>query len=512
MPVASIAPTAQLENEVLRLSRERAWISTENQLLNEIMDGSAAEGAVRLLRRLVPRPADGLALLSDVCESVPITISARGTALPVEFASAAIGQSLERLNSESVVLHISEHAPQNAFELLLIPIKEGDTLVAVLATTALWPGGLRRTEQLDILKRLGLTIVRRFRHERELYQHQQELWLTREMLRLKLMTDRATEQPLETLGQFASGLCVAAGMDRAVLYLDSRRTNDEVKPVVEAGMALPPTVASKWRTHEDKLAVTSRSKLQPEWYDKQALSLIGINSLWGHALAWPLQSDGRQLGTLIVSRAGDEEVSHQNRHLLEWSAELLAQTLRRIYQDAAIRRQARHDGLTDLANRRTFDTLLAGEIDRVRLRLSEECSLLLADLDRFKSINDRYGHQAGDEVLRTTAQLLREQVGRMRVGERSLLARYGGEELAILLPGVGVSGAMRIAEEIRAAIEQKIIPVGDQQLGITTSIGVASCPHDGFTAENLVAAADAALYRAKSEGRNRVCRPIEAGS
>ena len=125
-------------------------------------------------------------------------------------------------------------------------------------------------------------------------------------------------------------------------------------------------------------------------------------------------------------------------------------------------------------------------------------------------INDHHGHQAGDEVLRVIARSLREQVGRMRMGERSLLARYGGEELAILLPGVGTAGALRVAEELRAAIECLAIVFGDKRLAVTVSIGVASCPLHGMGSTELVEAADVALYRAKSEGRNRVCRPIDS--
>jgi len=175
-----------------------------------------------------------------------------------------------------------------------------------------------------------------------------------------------------------------------------------------------------------------------------------------------------------------------------------------------MQRLARHDGLTDLTNRRTFDTLLAGEVERVRLHLSRECSLLMLDLDRFKLINDTHGHPAGDEVLRVVAQLLREHVGCMREGEQSVLARYGGEELAVLLPGVGLAGALRLAWELRAAIEARVIPFQGKLLGVTISIGAACCPDHSQSAASLVSAADNALYRAKSSGRNCVCQPIES--
>ena len=146
----------------------------------------------------------------------------------------------------------------------------------------------------------------------------------------------------------------------------------------------------------------------------------------------------------------------------------------------------------------------------VILGLSSECSLLLADLDRLKSINDTHGHPAGDEVLRVVAQLLREHVGRMRSGERSVLARYGGEELVVLLPGVGLAGALRLAAEIRLAVEQRAIPFQNKSLRVTISIGAASCPRHAMTPADIISAADQSLYRAKSEGRNRVCQPEDA--
>ncbi len=524
---------SQLEAEVVRLGREHAQIAAENQLLNEMIGRSGQAGASRFLRRLVPQVTDGLAALLDVSTSSPIMLAIRGTSVNPNSAISISERAMDQLQRESLLVRRFEvHASaegrpgriaihdssagleRNAIdrvrsgEMFLIPIKEDDRLAGVLATTAIWPGGLRRNEQVEMLGRLGRTLVRQFQQERQLDQHQTELWLAKEMLRLKSMTDRATDQPLETLGEFIAELCDAVEMDRAALFLVSRRAGEAAEPVVEAGAALPPTIAQEWRRHENQLAEGSLAAVQGELFTKPRLESMGFNTLWGQAVAWPLQSAGKRLGTLVMSRRNKDRLPEKNQRLIEWSADLLAQTLRRIYRDAAIRRQARHDGLTDLANRRTFDTLLAGEVDRVRLGLTEECSLLLADLDRFKCINDRHGHQAGDEVLRVIAQLLREHVGRMRVGERSLLARYGGEELAILLPGVGTSGALRVAEEIRVAIERLAIVFGDKRLGVTVSIGVASCPMHGLGAADLVASADAALYRAKSEGRNRVCRPL----
>jgi diguanylate cyclase (GGDEF)-like protein len=529
----------RLEAEVIRLRHERRQFAAQNELLNEIIGRDGPSSASRFLRHLVPSPTDGVAALVDLSTPAQTLLAFRGSALDadtrilipddlqVELQTqreplAVRDYQLRTIDGGSPLLAIQDIVPESdlgmssskhmtAGKLYVVPIREEDRLAGILISTSLGPAGPHARQQVEVVGRLGQMILLRCQQERQLASHQSELRLTQDMLRLKAVTDRATDQPLETLGEFTSGLCDAAGFDRAALFLASRRDGDATEPTVEAGQPLPPTVAVEWRRHETRLALSSVQSVRCDVVDGGRLESLAINTLIGQATVLPLHSSGRRLGVLVLSRRARDPLPDTSLKLVEWSAELLAQTLCRIYRDAAIRRQARHDGLTDLANRRTFDTLLAGEIDRVRIGLSEECSLLLADLDHFKLVNDQYGHQAGDEVLRVTAQLLREHVGRMRVGERSLLARYGGEELAVLLPGVGTAGALRVAEEIRMAIETLAIKFGDTRLGVTVSIGVACCPLHGMCAAELVKSADSALYRAKSEGRNRVCRPPDHG-
>lgn len=518
-----------LQNEVLRLSRERAKVSSENQLLAEIIGHDGPTAASRLLRRLIPRSAEAGAAFFELVSDRPVPLAARG--LPLDI-SCLTEQCIQQLKRDAIVVtripgmpttkpearsgFRDQHElpagsqptePESDCDLFLVPIKHEEQVIGILATTCLWPFGIRPQEQVDILGRLGQTILRRFLHERTFCQHQRDLKLTKEMLRLKSKTDKVSERPLESLGELLAGLCEAIQMDRAALYLVSRREEDIAEPVVHAGTSFPLTVGLEWQRHEVRLASVTASAITPQRFDSQRLASLGIATLWGQAIVCPLQSTGQRLGTLILSRRNPDQLVDLEQKLVDFSSELLVQALQSIHRDAAIRRQARHDGLTDLANRRTFDTLLAGEIDRVRLGLSDECSLLLADLDRFKSINDEHGHQAGDEVLKSVAQLLRERVGRTRIGERSLLARYGGEELAVLLPGVGIAGALRVAEEIRASIERMPISFGNKRLKVTISIGAASCPSHGLRSADLISAADSALYRAKTQGRNRVCQP-----
>ena len=513
-----------LEAEVRRLNRERSLARFENQLLSEIVQrDDASSSAEALLRRLVPQSSQNFAALIDVSQTPSKLIASRGLSDSMRESLAVPIQILERLRVEPWLFFAREETSRSGIlaslvvpihrtvdDVWLIGIKDGSELVAVLVTNVLWPAAAPRDEQLDLLSRVGQTLARLNVRDRELKHRDDELRASRDMLTLRTIADRATDQPLETLGQFACRLRESVAMDRASLFLLSRRTDDVSEPVVSGGSPLSALIEPTWKRHESKMAWHAMTYQRGGLFDSSRLYKLGIDTLIGSAAAWPLIHEERLLGAIVLTRASNHSMADGHNRLLEWSADLLANTLHRVFDEAAIRRQARHDGLTDLTNRRTFDTLLAGEMDRVRLGLSSECSLLLADLDRFKSINDTHGHPAGDEVLRVVAQLLREHVGRMRSGERSVLARYGGEELAVLLPGVGLAGALRLAEEIRLAVEQRAIPFQNKSLGVTISIGAASCPRHAMTPIDIISAADQALYRAKSEGRNRVCQPDDA--
>jgi len=157
------------------------------------------------------------------------------------------------------------------------------------------------------------------------------------------------------------------------------------------------------------------------------------------------------------------------------------------------------DELTRLYNRRFFDQSLGVEFERAR-RYERALTLLLADIDHFKRINDSFGHPAGDVVLRNVAEFL---AGAIRKSDTA--ARFGGEEFAILLPEIHGAGGLAVAEKIRTRIAESTIEVDGNQLNVTVSIGVAS--FDGFNRTSpaeLLRATDSALYAAKNGGRNCV--------
>lgn len=159
------------------------------------------------------------------------------------------------------------------------------------------------------------------------------------------------------------------------------------------------------------------------------------------------------------------------------------------------------DGLTGLYNRGHFDERLAAEV-AFSLRHGTPLSLILIDIDHFKQINDRFGHQAGDAALQQVGDVLQKSVR-----TEDLVARFGGEEFAVVARGIDVAGATAFAERIRALISRSNLLHGGASIAMTASLGVAHSHWSGATlkAAALVAAADQALYAAKHGGRNRVC-------
>jgi diguanylate cyclase (GGDEF)-like protein len=166
------------------------------------------------------------------------------------------------------------------------------------------------------------------------------------------------------------------------------------------------------------------------------------------------------------------------------------------------------DELTGLYNHRYFLSRLSEEVARSS-RVMAPLSLLFGDIDHFKRVNDTHGHQNGDVVLQYVAQSLRDSVegssALLRLRKSDVVARYGGEEFAILLPGARAHGAEVVAERMRSAIASSsiVLPKG-AEVRLTMSIGVASLPESASDGNDLVRAADHALYQAKDAGRNRV--------
>jgi diguanylate cyclase (GGDEF)-like protein len=155
------------------------------------------------------------------------------------------------------------------------------------------------------------------------------------------------------------------------------------------------------------------------------------------------------------------------------------------------------DGLTGLLNHRTFQERLSDLLSRAE-RHGLKLAIILTDIDHFKKVNDTYGHPVGDQVIKRVAKVLESSVRKIDIA-----ARYGGEELAVVLEGADAAGALQLAERIRQDVAKQVMQSEKGPFSVTLSLGIAACPEDGTDKKQLIERADQALYMAKHSGRNR---------
>lgn len=193
------------------------------------------------------------------------------------------------------------------------------------------------------------------------------------------------------------------------------------------------------------------------------------------------------------------------RRIIQMRESLLVLTRKLDSANQELKRLTSLDGLTGIANRRHFDEVLEREWRRA-MRQEGELSILMCDIDHFKEYNDTYGHLQGDECLRQVASTLASVVDR----GGDLIARYGGEEFVAVMPETSLGGALFVAERMKLAINELALAHSGSPFGhVTLSFGIASAvPMPETAAQTIVGAADRALYQAKADGKNRICRTL----
>jgi diguanylate cyclase (GGDEF)-like protein len=328
------------------------------------------------------------------------------------------------------------------------------------------------------------------------------------------------------------GEAFASGLDRqGVVELMVRTAVDACS--ADAGRALPLDVHALAAVHtgsEDEDVQTALQLVERKIFevrpeagaalletgelpaDTRRMYEVSVDSV--HAIGIPMRaylgarSYAQYVGVVSIARRG-LGFSQSEKDLLEYLTGQAVVSIENADLHETVQRQAVTDELTGLSNVRSLHSALDREIERSR-RFNSPLGLVMLDIDDFKKVNDEFGHQQGDEVLTAVAHVLREHSRDIDVP-----ARYGGEELAVVVPQTDSGGAVQLAERMREAIERLQIARFDHgaPLTITASFGVAEIPASARDKSTLIAAADAALYRAKRAGKNRVERadPVTAG-
>nr|MQY81101.1 diguanylate cyclase [Dehalococcoidia bacterium] len=270
-------------------------------------------------------------------------------------------------------------------------------------------------------------------------------------------------------------------------------------------LALYSEIGSAWKLGErvplrgtgtEWVAINKQAILEPDLTQSGQFVTAKYHHRQGiRSIAYfPLIVKGVVIGSFVVASREPNAYSQRHMTLLEQLASQIAMSIEnsRLYAEAE--EKARIDELTDLLNRRSLDELMAAEIKR-HSRYGGVFSLIILDLDGFKAFNDNYGHLAGDKLLKEIGGVLKATI---RSTDQAF--RYGGDEFAVLLPNTPIDAALQVADRTRRKVASK---AKAGHIAITASLGLASWPADGATADEIVNAADTTLYRAKREGGNR---------
>lgn len=272
-------------------------------------------------------------------------------------------------------------------------------------------------------------------------------------------------------------------------HLSVRAHKGELTPILPPGASLPVGTGMGMRALElGKTVVENEVAFIPHYL----ASFVETRS----EMCVPLIFFGEKLGVLMLESANPHNFAQEDVPPLESVADICAGAIQNAHYFEKAQQLAYIDGLTGIYNRRYFEMQIAAEIERAS-RYDGRLAIIMIDIDHFKRLNDEFGHLLGDEVLRQVSSVFGQQLRKVDV-----VCRYGGEEFAILVPQTSGGNAVEVAEKLRRMVETYRFP--GVPVKVSISAGVAEFPAHGRTRDELVAAADAALYASKEAGRNRV--------
>ncbi|MDG2388877.1 MAG: GGDEF domain-containing protein [Planctomycetaceae bacterium] len=507
-----------LQNEVSSLQKDRAQIRFEHQIFEEFIAQPNFDEAMKLLlTRFIPRPAKGFGAWLEKRDDVFIWSHFRGLSSQ-ELLSIPLSKDWFRefdhrefqILDESDVKHsfLYNYIPsadrRRLKQLFVFPVRHNHEITGLLITTSLYPAGMALERRLSLALRILNGLEGHFHHSQELRLQQNQLKTTREVLELRDISDRHGSSVRELVDEYLSCLIRQIGMDRAFVAFSREEHYREVRSIQRVGSKPNDQQREDWDTDEKHLIKIAAHRGRSMVLDPDELDIYGLSEPLRHVIIIPLSPREGSYGMMCLMRHQTKPLSEAERRHTEWAGEYLSEILRRTLDQATMEMLATCDSLTGLLNRRMFEEKLDAELVKAKAR-STPCSLLMIDLDHFKSINDTFGHQMGDEVLRRVAEVLKKTLDEAESVPKVLVARYGGEEMAAILPRLGTQEAARVAESVRSSIESLELEFRGIACPVTSSIGVATYPDQASRAEEVIEHADKALYRAKAKRRNQVC-------
>lgn len=390
-------------------------------------------------------------------------------------------------------------------QLYVFGVRHEERSFGLLVTSKLFPTDVPVEQQIELVQRLCSSLARHLQSLEEHAVQEEEFRVNADRLALRSVFDHQFESAVQLTQQFVRSMQTRLRAETAVLFYVRTEDGSEVPPVF-SGTAPPWELRELWQRSRFQLERRTTDRPDCLLFDEYALMGMGLQESMRSAILMPVTMRLKPIGTLCLTRADGIPFTLVHQNLVQWAVDLYVEKLSLMMEHTEVSRMARVDAVTQIANRQAFDSELDREL-KIAYATSSELSVILFDIDHFKSVNDTVGHPGGDHVLKAFGGILRNCLSHLRAGDRALCARYGGDEFALILPGMGPLGAARIGELIRQHLLQSKIHWQDNKLNITISGGFATYPENGLTASELIASADTALYKAKAGGRNAICWP-----
>jgi diguanylate cyclase (GGDEF)-like protein len=496
--------------------RERLRVQELNALSATMTEISAELEISRLLYAILERAvellhaSDGeLALYDEQRNDLHVLVVYQmprdyaGTRLAMgEGATGYVAQTRQTLNIENYLDwpgHLPSYDVLGKKSVLLVPLLAGDHLVGVIGI-----GDVRtRTfsqqdeELLSLLAQQATVAIKNARFYEAARRRAEEA----ETLRRAGAIVAATLQQDESIARILEQLAYVVPHDCASVQLLSGEDSvivgghgfSDLQAVLGMRFSVKANTPTRLIYQERRLSIFNTAAEIDTHLDGRLFDDI---QSW---MGVPLVVQERVIGMLALESRQSDHFTADHARLVAAFADQVAIALENARLFAEVQQLATLDPLTELSNRRHFFALARTEFER-SLRYGHPLSIIMLDVDNFKKINDRYGHAAGDQVLRVIAAQCRDALRSV-----DIVGRYGGEEMVVMLPETEREGARQVAERLRQSLAQTAVPLDSGMLLITSSLGVATRdPGDDIDLETLIDCADQALYIAKQTGKNRV--------